>query len=1113
MLFADLVGYTTLSEERDPETVKRIVDGAFERLAADVRNHGGRVDKIVGDAIVALFGAPLAHEDDAERAVRSGLAMLSTLEEYGAEVDLPMQMRVGVNTGEVLVGALRAGGDYTAMGDVVNLASRIQTMADPGEVMVGAATHAATRDAISYDPRGEVTAKGRSRDETVWVATGALRAPGPEHSSADAPLFGRETEMDLLVNATAGSIRHLRGQVVLLIGEAGVGKSRLASELGESLKASHGVRCYSGRCVPYGEANPWWPVAEILRGALEVSAGESAQKVERSTRAAVSAALESEPAEVEVVVEGLLHILGHEGTFDGMEGAAARAEAARALRTYLEALLAQGPLLVRISDLHWADDAILSLIDDLAENLARLPITLVATARRSLLSRWSPSPGRFNSLLLNVDPLDRSAVRQLLEHLAESPVDAGEADQLLDRSGGNPFYLEELVTLVQSGEAAVATSANGESDTALALPETLRGVVAARVDALTAEEQDVLGEAAIWGAEGSVGVLERIAQVSRGVPSVMPQIQSLSDKDVLVLDGGQWAFRSDLVREVTYARLTKSARLHGHAGIADYMDRLNSSTTADDPTVEVVARHYAEAAELATEVGSPDAVTRLSERAIHWLGESALRAERGGAFSFGARMNRRILGLVHDGEMGRVPALLGLSRCLAELWESDGAARAATRGLAIAREAGSDALEGEALLALAVAEMRRGAWERCDELLEAALEVQQRRSETAAVGEIYRQMALSSLLRGDHRAAEAPVSLALEAFSEVGDRRGEGWALQSLAWIAFGDARLDEAETYIAWSASALEEVSDRGGLLWTRGLEAFVRFAKGDFEEASVIAGEVLEGAQRRGDRFGIGMMNMAQGGVELWSGHPAAAVTSAESALENLDERTDVVGMEQALSLHGRALAITGRVDAGLASLERALELGAGTSMGLSVTVALLTEVQLGLPGRVLRAVPAEGSDAVRALWWLQADDPDPARALLGPEGELTATGGPGDRIAAAIVAAALGVAVDLVGVLESVRSDPASTYNDHAQALVVGALIDRGPRGSELIAEARSVISGTEDRVAPVLVDLADAVRGGPDSTTTMAGADASLASVGLGATTWRQVFTSIAGARVT
>ena len=436
MLFADLVGYTTLSEERDPETVKRIVDGAFERLAADVRNHGGRVDKIVGDAIVALFGAPLAHEDDAERAVRSGLAMLSTLEEYGAEVDLPMQMRVGVNTGEVLVGALRAGGDYTAMGDVVNLASRIQTMADPGEVMVGAATHAATRDAISYDPRGEVTAKGRSRDETVWVATGALRAPGPEHSSADAPLFGRETEMDLLVNATAGSIRHLRGQVVLLIGEAGVGKSRLASELGESLKASHGVRCYSGRCVPYGEANPWWPVAEILRGALEVSAGESAQKVERSTRAAVSAALESEPAEVEVVVEGLLHILGHEGTFDGMEGAAARAEAARALRTYLEALLAQGPLLVRISDLHWADDAILSLIDDLAENLARLPITLVATARRSLLSRWSPSPGRFNSLLLNVDPLDRSAVRQLLEHLLrDAPAESVACARLIVRVG------------------------------------------------------------------------------------------------------------------------------------------------------------------------------------------------------------------------------------------------------------------------------------------------------------------------------------------------------------------------------------------------------------------------------------------------------------------------------------------------------------------------------------------------------------------------------------------------------------------------------------------------------------------------------------------------------
>ena len=230
VVFADIVGFTTLSENLDPERVKRLVDVAFERLVHDVHDFGGRVDKIVGDAIVALFGAPVAHEDDAERAVRAALRMQETLAEYATESSIGIRMRIGVNTGEVLVGALRAGGDYTAMGDVVNTASRLETSANPGEVLVGAATYQATREVIGYESRGSLIVRGREAAVDVWAATEALVPPGYRPRRIT-PLVGRDTELTVLRNLVELSIAHDRGQMVLLLGEAGVGKTRLANEI------------------------------------------------------------------------------------------------------------------------------------------------------------------------------------------------------------------------------------------------------------------------------------------------------------------------------------------------------------------------------------------------------------------------------------------------------------------------------------------------------------------------------------------------------------------------------------------------------------------------------------------------------------------------------------------------------------------------------------------------------------------------------------------------------------------------------------------------------------------------------------------------------------------
>ncbi len=234
VLFADLVGFTTLSETRDPEQVKNLVDNCFERLVADIAAYGGQVDKIVGDAILALFGAPTAHEDDAERAVRAAMAMQRTLDEYTSATGTAMlRMRIGINTGEVLVGALRAGGDYTAMGDVVNTAQRLQTAAQPGQIVVGRSTQEATRHVVRFTDLGPVKARGREEPVEAWVAEEALLPPGARPGRGAAPLVGRDAELGLLTRAIDTAVERRRAELVLVVAEAGMGKTRLAEEVAQ----------------------------------------------------------------------------------------------------------------------------------------------------------------------------------------------------------------------------------------------------------------------------------------------------------------------------------------------------------------------------------------------------------------------------------------------------------------------------------------------------------------------------------------------------------------------------------------------------------------------------------------------------------------------------------------------------------------------------------------------------------------------------------------------------------------------------------------------------------------------------------------------------------------
>src|SRR5262245_28756787 len=464
VLFADLVGFTTLSETRDPEQVKRLVDRCFQKLVADITAYGGVVDKIIGDAVVALFGAPVAHEDDAERAVRAALAMQRTLAAEADELEAPIQMRIGVNTGEVVVGSL-AGGDYTAMGDVVNTANRLQTAAPPGGVIVGPATHAATRNAIRYTELGRLDAKGRAAPVEIWQAEAALLPPGYRHRR-DTPLVGRDEELGMLQHALNAAVTRSRGHLILLIGEAGVGKTRLAEEVADTAAAIHDALVLEGRCVPYGEANVWWPVAEAIRDAvglatdapIEVAQTVVSKAVAITLRDAATVTGDTTPTaeDIDRVTTGQLHLLGYDTPLAGLEPQRAREEANRSLLIYIEASATLRPLVVILSDLHWADDVVLEMIDGLMDRLGRQRFVLLATARQELSERWAAHGGRHNQLVVNLDPLDREATAVLLDLLVEGDLPREVESALLDRSGGNPFFLEELVALVEESSGVDA---------------------------------------------------------------------------------------------------------------------------------------------------------------------------------------------------------------------------------------------------------------------------------------------------------------------------------------------------------------------------------------------------------------------------------------------------------------------------------------------------------------------------------------------------------------------------------------------------------------------------------------------------------------------------------
>ncbi|HET9612303.1 MAG TPA: adenylate/guanylate cyclase domain-containing protein [Acidimicrobiales bacterium] len=1114
VLFADLVGFTALSERRDPEQVKRLVDTCFERLVADIEAFGGRVDKIIGDAVLALFGAPVAHEDDAERAVRAALQLHETLCAAEAELGFDVRLRVGVNTGEVLVGSLRAGGDYTAMGDVVNTAQRLQAAAQPGQVLVGHTTHRATRRVVTYRSVGEITAKGRDAPVPAWVAEGVRLPPGYRPDRPRAALVGRGDEVALLSHTLDLAVSRRRAALLLLVGDAGVGKSRLVEDVAEMARGCHGALVLQGRCVPYGEANVWWPLAEAVRGACDVEAGDGQHDVTAKVRSVVAAALDEagpvdaalpgapvRDGEVDRVTDGLLHLLGFQ-VLDAVDTARARDEATGALVTFAGAVACRRPLVIVLSDLHWADAAVLDVVRALLERNARRPFVMLATARPALAERWSPPEGGHHTAVVHIDPLERDAAAQLLQGLVgerTGALDERVAADLLDRAGGNPFFLEELVSWLEEPRSA-------------ALPDTLRGLVAARIDGLSRSERRVLEDAAVLGPRGRVEWLATMHRKGRGGDEpVAGAVAGLHAKDLLDVEGERWEFRSEVVREVTYDTMTKDRRAKVHLGIAEWLEREDQ---LHDAVVERIAHHLGRAAALATDVGgSAGMPADLVARAVAWLRRAGERAAHVDTPQRSASLLSEALALLDavGGGDERVPLLLARSKAYGELGDVARSRDDAAAARAVAAAAGDERAVVRATVALADAAARGGAPDEVDALVDDAL------ARAGVIGDdLGRAMALrvrgfAALLRNDPEAAVASLEPALELYGASGDRRGRAWVLQNLSWAHFIGGRMDDAEALLHDSAALFSDLGDRGGLGWALGLLAFTRFHSGYPEEAEAMAEQVFRGAEEGGHRWAAGMGLVLTASTRLWTGRAESAVERAREALDTFEAIDDDYGRVQARVPLGRALVTSGHVAEGFQVLEQAADAVLPSRspgfVAFSATGLLGAAVQVGDRERaaaalsVLPASPFSSDDLAtagagehlvsQALLEVQRGCPDAAldllrevRRAMGERGEV---GYPGAVTALALAAAGRGD--DAVAAAGAVEADPRSSYLDRLWAGLASASVAarRGDRVTvegafpELLARAGE----TDDRVAQAVVRLGwalarDAAGGGGAAT---------------------------------
>ena len=982
VVFCDLVGSTARAERLDPEDVRALLSNYHARVREQLERFGGTVEKFIGDAVVAVFGAPVAHEDDPERAVRAALAIRDW-----AVGEPDLHVRIAANTGEALVavGARAREGEGMASGDVVNTAARLQAAAPVDGILVGEQTFRATERAIAYRAFEPVLAKGKAEPVPAWEALEARSRFGVDVAPRSAsPLVGRDTEVGLLVAALERAIDERTPQLVTLVGVPGIGKSRLLAELFAAVE--HGDRLVTwrqGRSLPYGEGVSFWALGEMVKAQAGILETDTEEEAAGKLTAAVERLLPDE-TEARWVTSHVRPLTGLAA--DGGGAADRRGEAFAAWRRFFEALAEQRPLVLVFEDLHWADEGLLDFVDQMAARLADIPVLLVASARPELLARRpSWGGGKANAVTLSLAPLSDDDTARLVHALLERAVlPADVQTALLERAGGNPLYAEEFVRM-----------ASERGSSGLELPESVQGIISARVDALEVEDKALLQDAAVVGKVFWSGALAAITGRERF--ELEERLYELERRELVrrerhssVAGESEYAFRHVLLRDVAYGSIPRAARVERHRLAADWIESLGRP----DDHADLLTHHYLAAIELARAAGV-DASAFAAPAAAALL-RAADRSLALNAFAPAARMYEEAIAL-GLADQDRARALYRLGVALNVLGDPARVA-ALEEARALFEEAGDNEAAAEASALLAEALWYEGWTDAFRSALSRAQDLVRGREPSPAVARVRAQTAryamlddeLDEAIRVAHEALEMTELLGLDelranVLSTIGTAMSTGEpgtgddllreavalgaalnsvegprALNNLAVSVYFQGSIRREHELLLESRAAAERV----------GSDNFVRFAEGNLCWTSYAIGD-WDSSLRRCDAF------IAE--CEAGSAHASEAIAQQTRA-QILLGRDDLKGAMQASSRNlemtreiGRAavgaylLAARmsyelGRLDDARAALLTALEKTNPMHSHVTVGFVLLAQ-SVGLADRVDEFLGRVGSGA-----WLE-------------------------------------------------------------------------------------------------------------------------------------------------
>jgi class 3 adenylate cyclase/tetratricopeptide (TPR) repeat protein len=942
VLFCDLVGFTAASESADPEEVQARVAPYHARTRERIEAFGGTVEKFIGDAVMAVFGAPLAHEDDAERAVRAGLAILEVIDELNADdATLALSVRVGVNTGEAVVSldARPEQGEGMVTGDVVNTAARIQSAAPISGVAVGEGTFRATERVFEYEPLEAASAKGKTEPVALWQALSARSRFGSDViRSMTTPLVGRETDLLLLRGTFDKSRRERSAQLLTVVGEPGVGKSRLVAELFAYVDDLRELVTWrQGRCLPYGDGITFWALAEIVKAHAGIYESDSPEEAERKLGLVLP-----EGEDTPWLRARLLPLVGIDS------GAApSREESFTAWRRFLEHVAEKGPCVIVVEDLHWADEALLAFLEHVVDWAQGVPLVVVCTARPELYERHATwAAGLANATAIRLSPLSNDETARLISGLLDRSVLPAETQKLiLDRAGGNPLYAEEFVRMLRDREL-LDSQGTLRTDAQVPFPDSIHALIAARLDTLPAERKSLLQDAAVVGkvfwasAVSAMGGVDPI--------EVELALHELSRKELVrpvrqsSMQGEQeLGFWHILVRDVAYAQIPRAQRAAKHIRVASWLEAKAGERVED--LAEVLAYHTGEALELATATGDTTLADEVMPRARRYAllaGERALGLDAAKAL----QLLERALALTPNDDPEHAVVLARWGSVAYVTGQAREAADAMETAIELFQSRRDDVAAAQALTTLSEIQQYLGdptAFTTADR----AVALLERLPSGPPLVDALARLSGGYWLRADHRAAIATADRALELAAELElPPPGRALGYRGFARCDIGD--LGGQEDLVRAAELLIDEGNGRDAATFQSNL-GYLRWSLEGPAAAIAAFTEAEIFAERRGLIAIAQVASVSRLSPLLEVGRLDEVVEHADALMPTLDMSGNVFSHVEARGLKARALVEQGRegaAEAAEAAFIAAVELDKTDQMVLAAVPAALAQVAQG-------------------------------------------------------------------------------------------------------------------------------------------------------------------------